>query len=535
MPWTYAGLTIGGWELEDDFVAPSMPRPGLAEAQAPLAWADSATVVAGEGAAWRGFGAGMVEAHAAYAPPSGGKPRAVFTSVSGAYGVDRNGILLARGDAQGWLRAGAVAAQRGGTGDLGVAGDHLWAVAAGTRRGAHAFEAHFAQRGMGASQRAGAGEGARGQGGSLAWSVSRGSDSVGVRLSRALDERDLVSIPLGDEEPGLFQLRRDASGNDAEIGASRRSADRETAVRLAYREAHVASVFSDYGVTLGRWNTRSLWLALRDTRPFASGTLETTLGAGHDRSPALARDRNVLAPAVVWRRMRAGLATRVFAERVVDPVWSDLGRGVAPFLQHTWLGGAAAEARGANGRRAALELLAGRTANRATELRYPVRILSLEFGPRPDAHRYNFALLTGSGACAWRACGFDASGYVLVRDEREEPLRVDPALGGRVGAATAFHAFSGDLGVRLRAEAAWVGARDTDVRITGESDSALPGYATFSARADLTLGDATITVRGENLEGTRHPESWIDPTQAGVLARGAGRALRAEVVWPLFN
>ena len=98
-----------------------------------------------------------------------------------------------------------------------------------------------------------------------------------------------------------------------------------------------------------------------------------------------------------------------------------------------------------------------------------------------------------------------------------------------------FHVFAGDLGVRLRAEGAYVGARETDTRLV--DDVMLPSYTTLMLRATFTFGDATIDVRGTGLAGGGHFESWVDQGQGPdpVLARDQGPQWRTELIWPLFN
>jgi hypothetical protein len=97
--------------------------------------------------------------------------------------------------------------------------------------------------------------------------------------------------------------------------------------------------------------------------------------------------------------------------------------------------------------------------------------------------------------------------------------------------------FANDLGVRLRGAAAWIGPRDTDTRDPIFGDVSLPGYATLSASVELTLGDATIRLLADGLEGERHDQTWLDLSGAPDvrLARTAGRIGRFELVWPLFN
>ena len=535
-PWTFAGLTAGAWQLYDPLAPAQRPSPGIAEAQAPLAWYDSAAVAIGQGAAWRGFGAGLVTARGILKPLDGGNPRAMFTSVTGTDGIDRNGVLLARGDASRSLRVGAIADQRGGFGALDVAGDHLWMISTARQFGAHAFDVSFAQRGMGESQAVGQAETGRGQSGSAGWTWQDYRDSVGVRWSRGFDLRTVELHAIEGAGNVLVSAQRQSSERTLEFAAERRQGPRAFSLRIADDAGHVSRLedYGNGGVLTPTWDTHTTWVAARDVRPLGEGTLETALGAGHDGTFVSESDRNVVAPSLLWHVDESRQRVRLYFERVLDPVWSDLAAGGAPFLQHTWTGGFGVDAGTAPGARssASLDLVAGHTRNRALAFRLPIRTSSLEVGTTADAHAYDFLLLQSSAKARWSGLAFDASGYALARGRSPSQPRVDPALGGRVGVGGGFRAFANDLGVRLRLEAAYVGARESDTGLT-ESE-VLPGYGTLSASTTLTLGDATIVVRGEDLEGVRHTLTWIDYT-TGALALDGGRTLRAEVSWPLFN
>ncbi len=539
-PWVFAGLVAGAWELRDPLAPATLPSPGIAEAQVPLAWYDSASVAVGEGAAWTGFGAGLAVARGTLHPPDGDKPRAVFTSMSGTDGVDRNGVLLTHGNAERWVRIGAIAGSRGGLGALDIAADHLWTLAASRRAGAHVLEVGFAQRGMGESQRVGEAESGRGESGRVAWGWAAHGDSLAAAFARGYDHRAVGLIGLEPQANVPIQSRRDASERTLEIGAFRRSGGRVYGLRVLQSAARTSAV-DDYPDGSGRqleWTTRSLWFAASHTRPLGGGELEVALGAGHTPAADRAIERNPLAPSVAWSVDQGRQRVRVFAERIVDPVWSDLADGVRPFLQHTWTGGFSTDMGRGGPFGASVLALAGRTANRATLFRNPIRSVSLGVGLTEDAHRYNFLLLQGRFVARGKAGGFDASGFALARGNSSSQPRVDPALGGTAGLEGAGRVFAGDLGVRLRAEASYVGVRESDTRVLAPTgfplEETLPGYMTFSATATLTLGDATIVLRGEGLEGVTHPLTWVDYA-TGTFARTGGRELRAEVVWPLFN
>ncbi|HTR96722.1 MAG TPA: hypothetical protein VMH61_02375, partial [Candidatus Acidoferrales bacterium] len=337
MPWTFAGLTNGAWDLSDPLAPAILPFPGMPEAQAPLAWYDSASVVVGQGAGWRGFGAGLVEAQGFVRPPGGRKPRAVLTVVNGSSSIDRNGIFLTRGDDRTWVRGGAVGDKRGSIGDLDIAGDHLWEIAGGTRRGSSALDFGFSQRGLGESQRAGVGESGSGQSGDLGWTWSKSGDSLSARFSRGFDGRNLFAI--GNDTP---PLRREASEDDWDFAGRHRDGARVLELHFTLRDARVRRRIENplTPPTLNDWSDRSWWLASRLTSPFAGGALDLELGGGFDRAPALVQQRRQLAPSAQWTKGPESLRLRLFLERTVDPVWSDLDALTKPFMQDTWTSGA---------------------------------------------------------------------------------------------------------------------------------------------------------------------------------------------------
>jgi hypothetical protein len=533
MPWTFAGLTAGAWTLRDPLAPAGAPVPGVAEAQAPLAWYDSAAVAVGEDAAWSGWGSGLVVARGYVRAPGGRKPRAMFSIVSGGDGIDRNAIFINRGDETSWMRGGAVGDKRGGVGDLDVAGDHLWTVAAGSTRGNHAFEAGFTQRGMGESQVTGIPESGRGQSGHLGLRGWIGQDSLTVRLTRGFDSRIGYDL-LPSANYGSF-LHRDAQENGAEVQLWHRRIAALWGVRLAVRDANV---MRELGVPAGlsprsEWSTRSAWLSARALRPFAGGVLDLQVGGGTDRSAG----RSPLVPGASWKLAQGDHSLRLFLERAYVPVWSDLAPGVAPFRQDTWAGGF--EAGGGDPRRGTgnLLVLAGRTGARATEWRYPLRGVTEVTGWTRDAAAYRFLLVQGSASRRWRALTGDATGYALARPRSASQPRVDPAVGGKAGLEGRFAVFAGDLGVRLRVEGAYVGARETDTRLAGLDDVTLPGYSSLAFSATITLGDATIVVRGDRLAGDRQSETWLNPNAFPdlVLSRDTGPQWRTELTWPLFN
>ncbi|MCC6350078.1 MAG: hypothetical protein IT347_10875 [Candidatus Eisenbacteria bacterium] len=531
IPPVFAGLSAGGFELRDPLAPAALPAPGVAEAQAPLAWYDSATVVVGEGAAWRGFGTAIASATPVLAPPTSRKPRSVWTVVSGDAGLDRNGIYVSRGDERSWVRGGAVADQREVAGDLERAGDHLWLVNGGARRGRHVLDGSFAQRGSAERQRVGAADAAKGESGSFGWSWSDSIRALSARLSRGRDARE--SFAAGDV---IYPwVRREAQSNVAELAGSLRRGRGELGARIEVRQGRVSREYAG-SATRDTWEEHAVWAAARVIAPVGSGRLELELGGGRHDAPSRRRERWQMSPALVWRAGGAARSLRVFAERVVDPVWSDLSAGVRPFVQDSWVSGAEVRAARRNAHAGALALT-GSTGGRAVLVRFPVRDVALLQGWEAEDERYRFAFASAEAGVSWRVLSLEGSGYLLAREGDRLARRVDPAVGATAAVGAAFRLFTGDLGVRLRAEASWIGERETDTRDALFGDVTLPGYATLAARGEFTLGDATFVLRADGLENVRHEETWLDLASAPDLrlARDSGRTFRFEMIWPLFN
>lgn len=530
-PWVFAGLANGGFDLRDPLTPAALPYPGVAEAQAQLAWYDSAEVVVGQGAAWHGFGAPVVSAEPVLVELRRREAHTVWTVVNGDKSIDRNAISFARGDRRSWVRAATVSSRRAAVGDLGSAGNHMWNVLLGGRRGAHALEASFSQRGSAESQLVGAEDASKGQSGYGKWEWSDSTSMVMLRYSRGRDERE--SFATGD---ALYLYgRREAQANMAEAEARTTRGVAEYAVRLEARESHVERRFGT-SPDRTRWAERALWAAARASRPLGPGRLELQLGGGHDDAPENSKERVQLVPGVAWRVTSGARMLRLFAERTVNPVWSDLAPGTPAFMQDTWTGGAEAHAAGSHARAGVL-VLAGSTGARAALLRYPIRDAALRVGWEREADQYEFALSSAEAAASWKWLGGDASGFLLARRGDVVQNRVDPAVGGTAGVTATFRMFAKDLGVRLRGGAEWIGPRDTDTRDPIFGDVSLPGYTSLSASVEFTLGDATIRLLADGLENERHDQTWLDLSEAPNvrLAKTAGRIGRFELVWPLFN
>src|SRR5262249_9250792 len=126
LPLSFLGIVAGGVRLRDRQLATMGPWPGIEEVQPTLAWSDSAASVVGERGGWNGFDASLVDLRTFTTPPPGGHPRAAFTVINGSSGQDRTGLRLEHGNPDEWLRGGALAGERAGTGLLSRRGDHVW-------------------------------------------------------------------------------------------------------------------------------------------------------------------------------------------------------------------------------------------------------------------------------------------------------------------------------------------------------------------------------------------------------------------------
>ncbi len=222
----------------------------------------------------------------------------------------------------------------------------------------------------------------------------------------------------------------------------------------------------------------------------------------------------------------------------MTPVWSDLAPDVGAFTQDAWVGGLDVAA--GNPARAWIELggLGARVGDRALLTRWPLRELSLRYGWTRDPVFEQDGMVTLACGVHLGPLGLDASGFTRARPRAGFSAQVDPAVGGRSGLEVGFRAFTGDLGVKLRLEAAWVGERENaSLPEYFLQPRPLAGYATYGGSLALTLGDARILLAATNLEDVAHPQIWTDLSSPlpGTPAMGSGRQLRAELAWPFFN
>jgi hypothetical protein len=268
-----------------------------------------------------------------------------------------------------------------------------------------------------------------------------------------------------------------------------------------------------------------VWLAARDALPFGGAHVTATLGGGWSRTLA----RAVVAPSLELAAPWAGFDVHAVAERLADPVWSDLAPGTPAFLQDTWTGGVDAARHGSEWQLSAM-WRSGRTTGRALASRLPLEDLWLRNGYARDPDRYLFHLVSAQAAFERGSMGAGLSGFALARDQGPAQARVDPPNGARAWLEGGVRMFTGDLIGRVRIEGAFVGVRESEALPARR----LPAYATADAVVSLTLADAAFTFRFMNLEDIRRPETWLD-ARTGVEALGPGREFRLTMSWLLFD
>ncbi|MFM8559666.1 MAG: hypothetical protein ACKOC6_08730, partial [bacterium] len=326
------------------------PWPAIAEAQPPLAWYVSTEVVVGGDAGWLGYGASPVDVRTHASAPRTRRPRAAFTTVNGSSGLDRNSILLERGDSRGWLRGGSVSNRRAPVATLGRRGEHLWFLDASRIRGTHRLEANFTQRGAAATTRVddrevdliggvrppwrGFEESARGESGGALYEWTPEGRRVVLSVRRSLDHRESFESPL-DGVRFVF-AERQAQENAFVAEADRTDGERVTGLRLALVQGRVRRSPDFLNTLVARdWRQRSAWLGARHQRPWLAGTLELQAGVGVQSADS----RAGFVPALEWVRTVPGLRARLHAGRQVTPVWSDLAPNANPLREVAGLAG----------------------------------------------------------------------------------------------------------------------------------------------------------------------------------------------------
>jgi hypothetical protein len=494
------------------------PAPGILSARAPLAWSDSLAFRLADGGAWNGYDATLARASTERVFVARPRTRSTFSLLNGAYNLDETGLRIERGDSSRTLAVETASGTHGERGALGVGGKHLWGASGRWRRGAHALDMAFTQRGAADRLRGGEEETAAGESGHLGYRVVAGSLRAGMMLARG---HEVHRSFLPDRDTQLWS-RRDAQTNRVAADAELRRDGQVLAARVDWSGGRVRR---DFGPAFDR-RASATWAALRWSRPTGEGTLDIGLGAGHHD----ALGGVDLAPSAGYRFAARSIGGRFTITRLLTPVWSDLVPGDSPYLQRTWVTGSEVFAGNAGSREARAGFWMGRSADRAIVTRAPIEEEWLRDGFRRDPVPYDFGLLFASASWSRSHAGLRAEGFALARDRSASQPWIDPGSGGRAAAEWRFRAFQGDLGVILRAEAEAIGPRETEA----PGNHRLPGEVSFGASAVLTLGDAIVTLRGRNLENNIREETWIDHA-TGLPARGVGRELRLALVWPLFN
>ena len=519
--WTFAGHSLGGWSrrLEE---APALDQtwPEASDARRPLLWSDSLRAASEALGAWLGPDAGLSTVSSTHLATHTVRARSIFRVDNGDFGVTRYSLMFERGDSLKWLRYQTSSGVRSGPNPLGPAGDHVWDLTLSVTRGMHTLRGNIGQRGAAQELKYGVVyEDAGAQSGRLEYRIANGGRDAWTAFTRTVDHRlDILS----DAGVPVSYSRRDAQENQFELGGDAPFLGGVVAVRGSASRSRVLRTFDDAFAA----RDNSVWGALSFARPAGPGALRLELGGGN----STALDKRLIAPAASFSFGSGETQGRVFVQRLVHPVWSDLAPGQPSFLQSTTALGL--DAQGAGGLlHARGALMAGTTRDRALVYPYPIEDVWLRVGVSQESSRYDFLLLTASGRADARLLGLGGEMFLLHRDQDPSEPRPEPDEGGRGWLEGRFRMFAGDLGVRLRLESAEVGARDSK---TGGPPIALPAYWTSSALGIFTIADATVILSWHNLENVRHEESWIDP-QTQQLALGPGRQFRLTLTWRLSN
>jgi hypothetical protein len=513
-PQALAGLAVGGWRLSEPGRAPQgMPWPGVVVARSPLAGVDS-LVVEPEDGGWTGYAGALTELRA-LSLPKGRHTRATFGLLSGSPNVDENALVVERGDSLSGMLAENQTGRRGDVGPYDLLGRHRWGVSGRSTRGRHQFDGSFAQRGVGSRLKGGEEESATGESGHLGYTYRAGATRARAQVARGHDAHESVGGVLP-------YSRRDAQETAASVDLGRTHLEDGVELRGAWTHGKVSRTKTGaFEREISSW-----WGAARGWAPLGSGRLTASLGAGHHAAVHGVE----VAPSLAYQVRAGALNERLAIDRTLDPVWSDVTPGVAPFLQRTWSATASTDWTPTGAWRAGVRLQGGRTSDRALVQRLPLEEQWLRAGVRRDARPYAFLLTSGHAAWERGPFGLDVEGFALAHTDRSTQPQVDPGAGIRLSGEARFKAFQGDLGVTLRAGIEGVGSRESE----SSPSATLPGYASYAAAAEVTLADAVIAIRAKNLESHRRPETWVD-SATGLLARSPGREVRFSLTWRLFN
>ena len=518
-PWALAGHVRGAWTLVVPGAPAAAPFPGVVQAQQPLAWNDSIAVSAGGRGAWEGFEGSLAQAQLIrrpLMPPQDGRASALgeFVLGSGGFGYDENALWLRRADSLSLAEAGAEGWTRQGLGPYGKAGRHQYGIGAARMLGRVRVEGMFAQRGSAGALLAGEEQSVSGASSMGKVAYTWGRRELTLALGRGFDHHEsfggvLVFSRREAREDGVaFEVRADSAWR----------------ARLGVRDARVTRMTD--GLPRQAWEATSVWVALEAEGQRNVAHFTTALGVG--RHGGVGRTEFVPSAGIAFAE--GPFDARLFFERVVVPVWSDLAPGQDAFLQDTWAGGFEIGLAAPKGSRGRIGWLMGRTRDRAIVERLPLEELWLRSGFEAEPDVYDFGLGTVAGEWQAKSWVLGGEAFALLRDRATRQPNVDPARGARSFAEFRFHAFRGDLRVVLRGEMGAIGPRESEAAIP----KGLPGYVTYGAVAALTLADATVTARMRNLEDEPRLQTWVD-SFTGREAVGPGREFRLSLAWRLFN
>ena len=491
----------------------------MLQARSPLGWYDSLALVRGGEGAAGGFDATLAHARLLRRPPavnSGGGAHAVGDLVlgNGSGGLDENALWIRRADSLFFVETGAEGWNRDALGPYGAAGRHQYGGAGGWERGRARLEGAFTQRGSAGALAGGEEQSVHGASGHAGLGYRWGRHDLRLRFGRSYDAHESFGGLLATS-------RRDAREHWAMVDWQR---DSVWSARLEARDARVAR--TEAATAARDWTSSAVWLVVGAEARRHAATLQARVGAGKDAGVG----GTELAPSLTMTFHQAPLAARLFVERVLTSVWSDLAAGETAFLQSTWASGFdigfADSTRGA----ARLGWLMGRTHDRALIARLPLEDLWLRAGARRDPDTYDFGLATVAAELRGRSWGAGGEAFLLIRDRSQLQPNVDPGRGARGFVEGRWRAFKDDLGVRARGEMEVMGGRESEASVV----RVLPRAVSFGASVSLTLADAVVTVRMRNLTDQRSPQTWVD-SSTGVEALGPGRELRVSIGWRFFN
>ena len=489
----------------------------MLQARSPLGLYDSLALARGGEGAAGGFDGALAHTALVRRPIDlTGGPRAIgdLMLAGGTAGYDDNALWIRRADSLVSLEAGAESWTRNRFGPYDNAGRHQYGLGAGLERGGTRVEGAVAQRGGAGALVGGEEQSANSTGGYGGVGLRRGRHDVRLTLGRSYDTHESFAVFLP-------RSRRDARENWGSLEWRR---DSLFSARLDARDARVAR--TEVGSNERDWQSKAMWLTVGAEAHGRTTVLHAQVGAGKDQGT----NQTEVAPSIALHLGQRTLHTRLFTERILTSVWSDLAPGESPFLQSTWAGGFDIEWADSAGRDARLGWIMGRTRDRALIQRLPLEDLWLRAGARRDVADYDFGLATVAASMRGQTWGAGAEAFVLIRDASHAQPRVDPGEGARGFLEGRFRLFKGDLGVRVRAGADVVGERESEAPVP----RLLPAAVTFNWLVNLALADAVVTLRVNDLSDERPPQTWIDNV-TGLEALSPGRELQLSIGWRFFN